>query len=180
MKLAEATTIHKEQERTFLDCGGGGPCLSFSFLNHLDLFSKLFHFLLFVVRTQNQWLNVHFINNHRSPLEWLAFHLDCNFGAFAMPARSQIYQELLLIRRKYHELSYLPAPSQEPCKTPPLYIILFGHPHLWKGEKTNNQYKAEEEDKNPRERRSSALQLRCLCYFKCNLFWIYLIMIKKC
>lgn len=149
MKLAEATIMHKEQERTFLDWEEE-TCLSFSFLNHLDLFSELFHFLLFVIRAQDPWLNPHFINNHRSPLEWWAFCVDCNFGPFAMLVRSQIYQELLLIRRKYHELSYLPAPSQEAWKTPHSASPWLGHPHLWKGERTDTQDKAEEEDKNSR------------------------------
>lgn len=54
MKLAEATIVHKNKSvfpivRTYL---------SSSFLNPLELYSGLFHFLLFVVRTQRLWPNL--------------------------------------------------------------------------------------------------------------------------
>lgn len=109
--------------------------------------------------------NLHFINNHGSPLEWLTFHKYHDFGPFAMPGKSQISLGTLTVKEKTSWTEYLLAPGQESCKTLHSALSWLCHLHLWEGERTSNQDKAEGDDRNPKVCWSSAWQSGYLCYF---------------
>lgn len=99
IKLADATIVHKEKERAY-----SWPWKEPAYPSASKSFRSLLWTLSFSIicgknpRAYGQICI--FINNRKSPLEWLAFHTGLNFGSFAMPGKSQISPGTLTDKEK--------------------------------------------------------------------------------